>query len=189
MPWSSDATDRRDIEYTVWIAHLWRRRRIRNIDVGLPFVQKANPIVRRVDGGFRPCSLYFDRMHVETVVHSDGGFAAVSYLRIRRAALQEKPESENDLGIPPLLEADFVRIQTLLHNHHYADTSIYTVSEPVTRQSMAQSRSPASSRKGNWVAVGNVCCAAGQDITFEDEVVQCFSDIQGSFTSVEGTLF
>ena len=128
-------------------------------------------------------------MDVETVIHSDNGFAAVSYLRIKGAALEEKRESGGDLTIPPLLEPDFARIQTLLRGHHPTDTWVHTVSEPATRQSPVESlTTPSTSRKGNWVAVGNVCRATGQGITFEEEVIQCFRGLQGTVTSIEETL-
>ena len=128
-------------------------------------------------------------MDVETVVHSDNGFAAVSYLRVKGAILKEKPESENKLTVPPLLETDFARIQTSLRGDHSVDGSIHAVSEPATCQSTDQSRGSSGSRRGSWVAVGNVFCETGQDITFEEEVTQCFSDLQGSPTSVEEMLF
>ena len=128
-------------------------------------------------------------MDVETVIHSDNGFAAVSYLRIKGAALEEKQESGGDLTVPPLLEPDFARIQTLLRGHHPTDTLAHAVSEPITRQSPVEPCSPSTSRKGNWVAVGNVCRATDQDTTFEEEVVQCFRDLQGTLTSIEETSF
>ena len=123
------------------------------------------------------------------MIHSDNGFAAVSYLRIKGATLEEKSERGNDLTIPPLLEANFAHVQTLLRVHHSADTSTHTVSEPVTRQSTVQFRRPSSSQKGNWVAVGNVCRTTGQNIAFEEEVAQCFRDLQGSFPPIEETVF
>jgi len=128
-------------------------------------------------------------MDVETVIHSDNGFAAVSYLRIKGAILEEKPESGNDLTVPPLLEADFARIQTLLRGHPSTYNSIYAVSEPVTCQPTVRSCGSSSSRKGSWVAVGNVYCVTGQEITFEEEVARCFRDIQGSSASIGEMLF
>lgn len=137
----------------------------------------------------RVFSFHFHRTDVETVVHSDNGFAAVSYLRIKGAVLKEKQESGGGLTVPPLLEPDFARIQTLLRGHHPTDTSAHAVSEPITRQSPIEPCSPSTSRKGNWVAVGNVCRATDQDTTFEEEVIQCFRDLQGTFTSIEVKLF
>ena len=134
-------------------------------------------------------SPHFDRTDVETVVHSDSGFAAVSYLRIKGAILKEKSESGSDLIVPPLLEADFARIQALLRDDHFVDSSIHGVSEPVTHQPTVQSCSASGPRMGNWVAVGNIFCATGQDITFEKEVTQCFHDLQGSSISVKEMLF
>ena len=134
-------------------------------------------------------SFHFNRTDIETVIHSDNGFAAVSYLRIKGATLEEKQESGNDLTVPPLLEPDFVQIQTLLRGHHFADTSIHTVPEPVACQPTVQSHSLSASRKGSWVAVGNVCCATGHDIAFEEEVVQCFRDLQGISASIGEALF
>jgi len=134
-------------------------------------------------------SSHFDRLDVETVVHSDNGFAAVSYLRVKGATLEEKPASGNDLTVPPLLEIDFARIQTLLRGDHSVDSSIPTVSEPAACQSTIQPRGSSISRCGSWVAVGNVFCETGHGITFEDEVTQCFCDLQGSPISIEEMLF
>ena len=128
-------------------------------------------------------------MDVETVIHSDSGFAAVSYLRIKGAILEEKPESGNDLDVPPLLETDFARIQTLLRGDHSAGSPIHAVSETVTRRSTIQSRGSSGSRRSGWAAIGDVFREIGQDITFEEEVSQCFCDLQGSPTSVEGLFF
>lgn len=132
-------------------------------------------------------SFHFDRTDAETVVHSDNGFAAVSYLRINGATLEEKQESGGNLTVPPLLEAGFARIQTLLLERHSADAPTRAVPEPVTCRTTIRHRGLPTSRTGNWVAVGNVYCEIGQDITFEEEVAQCFHDLQGTFTSVEET--
>ena len=48
----------------------------------------------------RAFSSRFDRIDVETMVHSDSGFLAVSYLWAKRAILKEKPESGDDLTCP-----------------------------------------------------------------------------------------
>ena len=133
-------------------------------------------------------SSYFDRTDVETVIHSDNGFAAVSYLRIKGVALEEKPESWNDLAIPSQLEADFARIQALLLDHHSVDASTHAACEPPAHQPTTQPRGPSHSRRGDWVAVGNVCSWAGQAITFEEEVTQCFRDLQGSTAFIEEVL-
>jgi diphthine-ammonia ligase len=143
--------------------------------------------VRRVKQNSRVSSSHFDRTDVEVVVHSDNGFASVSYLRIKGATLEKKSDLRGDLIIPPLLEADFSRIQTLMRghqSHHSTDTPIHAVSEPVTGRPTAPPRGPSHSRRGNWVAVGNVHCVTNQATTFEEEVVQCFRKLQGSFTSI-----
>lgn len=137
----------------------------------------------------RVFSSYFDRTDTETVVHSDSGFAAVSYLRIKGATLGEKQESGGNLTVPPLLEADFARIRTLLLEHHPADASTHAVPEPVPCWTAVQSRGMSTSRTGNWVAVGNVYVEPVQGITFEEEVTQCFRDLQGTFTSVDEASF
>jgi diphthine-ammonia ligase len=129
---------------------------------------------------------HFDRTEVETVIHSDNGFATVAYLRIKEATLEEKPESGVDLIVPPLLDADFSRVQTILRGHQSPDTSIRAVSEPDIRKSAGPSCGPSHSRRGNWVAVGNVQYVTSQAITFEEEVTQCFREIQGSLLSIEG---
>ena len=114
------------------------------------------------------------------MIHSDNGFAAVSYLRIKGAILEEKPESGIDLTVPPLLEGNFARIQTLLRGHPSTDNSIHAVSKLVTWQPTVHSCGSSTSRKGSWVTIGNVYRATGQEITFEEEVAQCFCDLQGS---------
>ena len=123
------------------------------------------------------------------MVHSDNAFAAVSYLRVKGVTLEGKPESGNDLTVPPLLEPDFTRIRVLLRGDHSVDSSIRAVSESVTCQSTVQSRGSSGSRRGGWVVVGDVFCEAGQDIPFEEEVAQCFCDLQGSPTPPEEMSF
>jgi len=126
---------------------------------------------------------------VETVIHSDSGFAAVSYLKVKEATLEEKPESGRNLTVPPLLDANFALMQALLRGNHSVDSPTYAISKPVTHQPQVQSRGSSGSRRGGWVAIGNVFCATGQDITFEEEVIQCFCDLRGSSTFVEDILF
>ena len=122
------------------------------------------------------------------MIHSDNGFAAVSYLRIKGATLEKKTERRDELTIPPLLEADFARIQARLRSHRSTGTPIHVVSEPVTCGPAASPRGPSRSRRGDWVAVGDVQCVIGQETTFEEEVMQCFRELQGSSTSIEGIL-
>ena len=131
-------------------------------------------------------SFRFCRTDVETVIHSDSGFATVAYLRIKGAALEEKSGFEANLAIPPLLEGDFANLQTLLRGHHSAVTSSGTVSEPVlVSQFASPSRTPFRSRKGDWVAVGNVHYVTSQAIEFEEEAVQCFHEFEGSPDTIE----
>ena len=127
----------------------------------------------------------FNRIDVETVIHSDNGFAAVSYLRVKAATLEEKSEGGEDLAVPPLLETDFARIQTLLRSDQPAGSLTHVVSEPVVRQPTVQSCGLSGLRRGGWVAIGNVLCTIGQDVTFEEEVAQCFCHMQGSSVSIE----
>ena len=134
-------------------------------------------------------SSHLGRVDVETVVHSDNGFAAVSYLRVKGATLMEKTEGGSDLAVPSSLEPDFARIQTLLRGHHFVGSPVHAVSEPAVCQSAVQSCGSSGSRQGGWVAVGNIFCKIGQNITFEEEVTQCFCDLQGSHTSIEETSF
>lgn len=91
------------MEFVVWIAYSWRRRGVRNLDVGLPFYSKANSVVRD------------KRVPLHVFSHSDTAFAAVSYLRIKRAILKENSESENDFT-----------------DHHATDGPIHGISEPLT---------------------------------------------------------
>ena len=121
------------------------------------------------------------------MIHSDNDFASVSYLRIKGATLEEKPERRDDLIIPPLLGAGFARIQTMMRDHqqHSMDAPAHALSEPGTPAPAAPSRGPSRSRRGDWVAVGNVHCMIGQATTFEKEVTQCFCELQGSPTSIE----
>lgn len=122
------------------------------------------------------------------MIHSDNGFASVSYLRIKGASLEGKSERRGDLALPPLLEANFARIQTLLRDRHPTDHSIHAVSEHVTRQPAAPPRGLSSSRRGDWVAVGNIHCVTTQITTFQEEVMQCFRELQGSSTPTEDVL-
>ena len=131
---------------------------------------------------------YFHRTEVETVIHSDSGFAAVSYLRIKRATLEEKTECGVDLTVPPLLDAAFSHVQTILRSCNSADASIRAVSEPVTCNSAGPSIGPSHSQRGDWVTVGNVHYGTSQATTFEEEVTQCFCQLQGSSHSSGGII-
>ena len=133
-------------------------------------------------------SSQFDRTDVEAVIHSDHDFASVSYLRIKGATLEKKPDGRGRLIIPPLLEANFARIETLMRDHHHStDALIHTVAEPSTGHPVPPPRGPSRSQRGDWVAVGNVRCMTSQAITFEEEVIQCFRELQGVSTPIEIT--
>jgi diphthine-ammonia ligase len=124
-------------------------------------------------------SYRFDRTDVETVVHSDSGFATVSYLRINKVTLEEKPEQGYDLSIPPLLETSFTRIQAMLRGQDSTDTSVPAVPGSVCR-STGQFCGPSRSRRGDWVAVGDIYCAGSHTMSFKEEVTQCFRELEGS---------
>ena len=184
-PWSTTWVTR---DRTLWIVYLWRRRGARNLDTGSPFIQIVGSLVRDLGFYLRVLTSHFDRIDVETVIHSDSGFAAVPYSRIKGAILKGKPESENGPSVSPLLATIFARIQTLLRGGHSVDSLIHGVLELVTRRPTVQPRSLSGSRRSDWVVFGDTFCATGRDITFEKEVAQCFCGLQGSSTSVEKTL-
>lgn len=144
--------------------------------------------MRRVKRRFSASSSHFGRTDIETVIHSDSGFATVSYLRIKGAILEEKPELRDDLTIPPLLEADFVRIQSLIRAHHSTDIPIHAVHKSVTCRPAAPPDGLSSSRRGDWVAVGNVHSVRCQATTFEEEIMGCFHELQGRFTCINEAL-
>ena len=133
----------------------------------------------------RAISSRFDRIDVETMVHSDGGFAAVSYLRVKGAILKEKPESRNDLTYPHYSKNPASFASKLSCVAITVGSSIHGVLELDTRQLSVQSRGSSGSRRNCWVA-GGVFCTTSQDITCEKKDTRCFRDPQGSSPSIEG---
>ena len=126
-------------------------------------------------------SPHFDRTDVEIVLHSDNGFATVAYLRVKGATFEEKQGGGGDLVVPPLLEGDFARIQTLSRGPHPVDTSIHAF----PGSTAGQFAGPSRSRRGGWVSVGNVCYPTNPTAPFEEEVTRCFRELQGSFMSAQ----
>ena len=142
--------------------------------------------MREVEPNLRVLSSHFYRTDVEVVIHSDNDFASVSYLRIKGATLENKPDRRDHLIVPPLLEANFARIESLMRDRrHSADPSIHAYSEPGASHPVAPPHGPSRSRRGDWVAVGDVCCMTSQGITFEEEVIHCFRALQGISTPIK----
>ncbi|OBZ70170.1 Diphthine--ammonia ligase [Grifola frondosa] len=128
------------------------------------------------------CPLFKSRIHLvetEVVVHSDGGFATVAYLRIKKAELVSKSEADHRQAIiPPVLSEEFsiirdvvLQSQASTENGCSLDYAIQSSYEP----------SVSSNLVGNWVAIANVQKAGGTlspDLCVEDEVRDCFQTLQ-----------
>jgi hypothetical protein len=81
------------VERSIWLAYLWGRRRVRDIDTGLCCFQAPDNSVRHLERSHNRHLTRTSRTETETVIHSDSAFATVAYLRIKSAHLVEKDMS------------------------------------------------------------------------------------------------
>ncbi|TFK29379.1 meiotically up-regulated 71 protein [Coprinopsis marcescibilis] len=115
---------------------------------------------------------------VETVIHSDNGFATVAYLRIKKAHLESKLAQPIEATIPPLLEDEYRELangtssQRMPMSSHMSAHAISTVSNSIEIRSQ---------KIGDWVAVSNVQWThsdRGGGVSIADEVTECFHRLE-----------
>ncbi|KAG2013521.1 hypothetical protein CC2G_010422 [Coprinopsis cinerea AmutBmut pab1-1] len=133
------------------------------------------------------CPLFKSRIvleEIETVIHSDNDFATVAYLRVKKGALEPKPDIvQGALSIPPLLEDPYIDLEATLKGSHieFSSPREWTGSFP-------SQLPPSSHKRGNWVAVSNVhrsvpLGAPAADLPISEEVEECFSILKNELQS------
>jgi hypothetical protein len=108
----------------------------------------------------------------------------VAYLRIKNAILEPKLDSVQSsiARTPPLLDHDFLEIQSTITKLSSSDTSPFIVkNEPVIRFVKNHIR-----LSGPWIALADICSKTRTSETgasFEQEVEECFKILQGKSTT------
>ncbi|KAG8866931.1 hypothetical protein FRC20_007153 [Serendipita sp. 405] len=111
----------------------------------------------------------------ESVVQDDKDFATVAYLRIKSAILEDKGADSSLIIItpPPILD-------------HFGSTlyQVPPISSLSTNIQMAKYEStelldrPLCTRRGNWVAIGNIKSPSLTNLSLKEEALQCFQKIK-----------
>ncbi|KAF7301802.1 Diphthami-syn-2 domain-containing protein [Mycena indigotica] len=120
------------------------------------------------------CPLFKQKIvlhEVETVIHSDNDFATVAFLRVKKAALQDKEApSGADFDVPELLDEDTAVIEVDIPHVVDASATIDANNHKhIVRHAGTQSR-----EINGWVSVGNVVATTEEEISVEQEVRECF---------------
>lgn len=121
------------------------------------------------------------RTETETVIHSDNDFATVAYLRIKNATLEDKHSRlPIQPTVPSLLSEAFEQIHHTVHKS-LSDPPIKSPSIP--DENIAQlpkvADCPTIKRIGQWVAIADISVICTSDVSLEDEVRDCFLQLQG----------
>ncbi|KAJ7507949.1 hypothetical protein B0H11DRAFT_1849356 [Mycena galericulata] len=130
------------------------------------------------------CPMFKHRIvltEVETVIHSDSGFATVAFLRIKTATLHPKaPAVPMLLDVPDVLGEEFAFVQQSITQLQSNPSPTRTPISHPAPSSRIQSFKPRSRKIDSWIAVSNVCSTNnvkyGQSI--EAEVRECFAVLQ-----------
>ncbi|KAI0732994.1 hypothetical protein C8Q72DRAFT_958352 [Fomitopsis betulina] len=116
---------------------------------------------------------------VETVIHSDNDFATVAYLRIKNAVLEQKNQVlEARPAVPPMLSEDFVAVRDIVARTN--EETDYRGSDPsrTVRHLSRVAESGGVRKVGNWVAATNITAKGNISLALEDEVRDCFEQLQ-----------
>ncbi|KAG8766615.1 hypothetical protein FRC12_006750 [Ceratobasidium sp. 428] len=110
----------------------------------------------------------------KTIVHSDHAFAAVAYLEVKDASLEDKPAQDSSQPtIPPMLDESALQVQAALsHIEESQSTSAAAPASPHT------STKPSIRVIGPWLYIGDVEGNCSPTDPIEDEVVACFKTIK-----------
>lgn len=131
-------------------------------------------------------------MDTESVIHSDGGFASVAFLRIKRAVLVDKSLVPLSLVTPSLLLAEYQRVQVACSEEFLkvdpSSTSLQD-KDPLTKTASNMSDaggldedSVLVTHTGSWVSIVNIQAPVGfQTMTVDQEVKECFLTLQSTY--------
>jgi diphthine-ammonia ligase len=125
---------------------------------------------------------------VETIIHSESGFASVAFLRINKAHLEKKEVKADPfaVAIPPLLLPPFLELQQSI-------SSITAEERPTDILSVENStigRQIVDRIWGNWLAVTEITAKLppqSTEICIEDELRLCFAALEGKEYFCENT--
>lgn len=116
---------------------------------------------------------------METVIHSDNDFATVAYLRIKSATLEPKSSVGINPQIPPLLEDEYDSIRIAVEESQDMHGPVVDIPK-YSPESSVLYWPPSTKLLGPWVAITNVHRRlVGGEISIEDEVRECFCQLQG----------
>jgi len=128
------------------------------------------------------------RIDTEPVIHSDGDFASVAFLRIKRAILEDKGPTSLDLKLPPLLSEKFQSVQTACSGKLKIDPVLEIQdSVDVTKPRMLETgtldgSSVVVTHNDRWVSVANVQAPAiFRNMSVDQEVKECFLILQSMY--------
>lgn len=122
---------------------------------------------------------------METVIHSDHEFATVAFLRVKKAELEPKVEAEyQQARQPPLLDEPFLDAQKAILKSETIKTMVPVLHSSVVQPWSNHPRFPSINVLSfSWLAVSNICVDTDlTNMTFDDEVIQCFRHLQGKTT-------
>ncbi|KAG5648944.1 hypothetical protein DXG03_000293 [Asterophora parasitica] len=122
------------------------------------------------------------RTEVESVIHSDSGFATVAFLRIKSAVLEVKDSQETlELEVPSVLENDFISIRDAVASAQEGSTQFTDTTKP-TQANQLSSRVATSRKLDSWISVSNIERSLDSplaDLSIEEEVTECFNILEG----------
>ena len=131
-------------------------------------------------------------MDTESVVHSEGDFASVAFLRIKRAVLVDKSSVPLNLVVPSLLSADYQQVQVAC-SHEFAKVNPSSTSlwdkDPLTKAAPnmfdaggLNENSVLVTRTGSWISIANIQAPVSfQTMIIDQEVKECFLILQSTY--------
>jgi diphthine-ammonia ligase len=128
--------------------------------------------------------LSYRRTETETVIHSDSDFATVAYLRVKTARLDQKAIAPLPVAVPELLEDEFEQINNAALQRDTHSARLTGLASPFISQAdiQAEHLATTSTKQYPWVAIGGIQSAGSPEQSIEDEVRECFSQIQRMFS-------
>ncbi|KAA1466356.1 hypothetical protein DENSPDRAFT_862415 [Dentipellis sp. KUC8613] len=120
-------------------------------------------------------------LETETVIHSDNDFATVAYMRIKNATLEPKQPQQVEVAVPELLDEEFFALQDSIARSQDVAGPSTSLAQSLDASSSWSDFGPRTRRIGDWVAVGNIhrnLEIGPRDITLEEEVRECFQQLQ-----------
>jgi diphthine-ammonia ligase len=130
-----------------------------------------------------------NRDEVETIIHSESGFASVAFLRINKAHLEKKEVKADPfaVAIPPLLHLPFLELQQSISSITAEEqaTDILPVEIPTIERRIVDRI------RGDWLAVTEITAQIppkSTGICIEDELRLCFTALEGKEYLCENTL-